>query len=51
MNRRMVLLALAFGIALDSWAFHGRYSAAVVSGAINVKQQIVGQHWSSPLLS
>ena len=51
MTKRMVLLALAFGIAVDSVAFHGRYSAALVSSAVTIKHEVSDQRWSSPLLS
>ena len=50
MNRRTLMLALALGIAVDSWAFHGRYSAATVTGATNISHAVMQQHWKTVLV-
>ena len=51
MNRRTLMLALALGIAVDSWAFGGRYSAATVRGAHEVGTVVLAQQWRTVLTS
>ncbi len=51
MNRRTVMLALALGLVIDSWAYRGHYSAATVRGAHAIGEHVAHMNWRTVLTS